>query len=73
MFKKALGFLVGAALGVFGLMTSAHAAIDASVSTAFAAVETDAIALSAIVVPIVVSVLGLMLVIKLIKKFGNKI
>lgn len=51
----------------------ANAAIDASVATAFDAVKADAVSLSAIVVPIVVSVLGLMLVIKLIKKFGNKI
>jgi len=52
---------------------SAHAAIDASVGTAFTALEADATALSAIVIPIVVSVLGLFIVIKLIKKFGGKI
>jgi catabolite regulation protein CreA len=53
--------------------TAAHAAIDASVSTAFEAVKTDAVALAAIVTPIVVAILGLALVIKLIKRFGNKI
>jgi hypothetical protein len=57
-----------------GLATSvAHAAIDASVSTAFDAVKADAVSLSAIVTPIVVAILGLALVIKLIKRFGNKI
>lgn len=58
---------------IFIASVNANAAIDASVSAALTAVETDAKALSAIVVPIVVSVLGLSLVIKLIKRFGNKI
>lgn len=52
---------------------NASAALDASIATAFTAVQTDATALSAIVVPIVVSILGLVIVIKLIKRFGNKL
>lgn len=52
---------------------NASAALDASISTAFNAVQSDAMALSAIVVPIVVSILGLIIVIKLIKRFGNKL
>lgn len=58
------------------LMTAvaiAQAEVPAAVGTAFAAVETDAKSLFATVVPYVVSVLGLMIVIKLIKRFGNKI
>jgi len=55
------------------LVGAAHAALDASIATTFAAVQTDATALSAIVVPIVVAILGLTLVIKLVKRFGNKI
>jgi hypothetical protein len=62
--------LAGAALVAAG---NASAAIDASVSTAFTAVQADATSLSAIVIPIVVAVLGLFITIKLIKKFGNKI
>jgi len=69
--KKALGFAV--VLTSLLAATAAHAAIDASVGTALTAVETDAKALSAIVIPIVVSVMGLGIVIKLIKRFGNKV
>ena len=68
--KKAV--VVGAGL-LAGLVGSANAAIDASVGTAFTALQADAVSLSAIVVPIVVAVLGLMIVIKLIKRFGSKI
>lgn len=56
-----------------GAVTQAHAAIDASVGTAFTAVKSDAVELSGIVIPIVVSILGLVITIKLIKRFGNKI
>jgi len=51
----------------------AMAAIDASVGTAFTAIQTDATALMAIVVPIIVAILGMVIVIKLIKRFGNKL
>jgi len=61
-------------LSMLGLVaTSAHAEIPAVVGTALAAVQTDATALQAIVIPIVVAVLGLSLVITLIKRFGSKI
>lgn len=59
-----------------GLMTAvaaAHAEIPAAVGTAFAGIKTDADSLFAMVIPYVVGVLGLMVVIKLIKRFGNKI
>lgn len=51
----------------------AHAAIDASVGTAFTALQADATELAGIVTPIVVAVMGLAIVIKLIKRFGNKL
>lgn len=73
MFKKVTAVFMTFMLGLFGLMSSAHAALDASVSAGFLAVQSDAEALSAIVVPIVVTLLGLSIVIKLIKRFGNKI
>ena len=66
--------VVGAvAAGALLAMSNANAAIDASVGTAFAALQADATALSVIVVPIVVAILGLVIVIKLIKRFGSKI
>lgn len=73
MLKKVLAFLVASLGLMFGMMGAAHAALDASIGTAFTAVQADATALSAIVVPIVVSILGLVIVIKLIKRFGSKI
>lgn len=60
-------------VSTLGFMASAHAALDESVTTAFDAVKADAVSLSGIVVPIVVSVLGLVITIKLIKRFGSKI
>lgn len=68
---KARVAIVAASLAV--LSTSAFAAVDAAVGTALAAVQADAVALAGIVTPIVIAVLGLMLGIKLIKRFGNKI
>ncbi len=71
--KKVSMFLVSALGLMLGMLSSAHAAIDAAVGTAFTALQADATSLSAIVVPIVVAVLGLVITIKLIKRFGNKI
>lgn len=71
--KQFAAFLFSVFALFAGLMKSANAALDASIGTAFTAVQTDAVALSALIIPIVVSVLGLMLTIKLIKKFGNKV
>lgn len=64
-----------AAFVAFGVAAAgaASAAIDGSVATALTSVQSDATALSGIVVPIVVAVMGLGIVIKLIKRFGNKI
>lgn len=73
MLKKYISSFGAVALSLLLLVGQAHAALDASIATAFDAVETDAIALSALVVPIVVSILGLTLVIKLIKRFGRNI
>lgn len=68
--KKIAGVVAFVSAVVAG---SASAAIDGSVATAMTAVQSDAQSLSAIVVPIVVAVMGLGIVIKLIKRFGNKI
>jgi len=58
---------------MLGVAASAHAAIDSSVGTALTAIQGDAADLSAMVVPVVVSIMGLGIVIKLIKRFGNKV
>lgn len=73
MLQKSRAMLFAFLAMMLGLMTSAHAAIDESVTTAFDTVKADAVSLSGIVVPIVVSVLGLVITIKLIKRFGSKI
>lgn len=70
MFKK----LAAGALAL--LATSSAYAVDVLhtvVKPAFDALLADALVLSGIVMPIVVGILGLVLVIKLIKRFGNKI
>lgn len=71
--KNAVLAFGAAGAALVASMGSASAAIDGSVSTALTAVQADATSLSAIVVPIVVAVMGLGIVIKLIKRFGNKI
>jgi len=71
--QRAVAAVAVAAALMGGLVSNANAALDSSVSTAFTAVQTDAVALSAIVVPIVVAILGLVITIKLIKRFGSKI
>lgn len=71
---KSLKTLLLSAFAMLGLIaSSAHAEIPAVVGTTLEAVKTDATALQALVIPIVVSVLGLTLVITLIKRFGSKI
>lgn len=65
-----LGLVLSVSL-MFG--NAVHAAVPAGVDTAFTAVGADAATVAGYAVPIVLSVLGLTLVIKLIKRFGNKI
>lgn len=48
-------------------------AITTALTTAFASVVTDATALSALVMVPIVGILGVSLVIKLVKRFGNKV
>jgi len=71
--RKAIAAKTVVMAALIAASVSAHAEIPAAVGTAFAAIETDAEALFAMVVPYVVAVLGLMIVLRLIKKFGNKI
>lgn len=70
---KKVSALLLSGLSLFAVSFPSFAAIDASVGTSFAALQADAVSLAAIVTPIVVAILGLVIVIKLIKRFGSKI
>ena len=62
------------ALGMFGSSAMAlDSAISTALTTAFASAVTDATSLSALVVVPIVGILALTIVIKLVKRFGNKI
>lgn len=63
--------VVAATLLTAGSM--AHAALPASVGTSLTAVQTDATSIFDLVFPVVASIFGLVVVIKLFKRFGNKI
>lgn len=69
-FKLQLAAVIGLAVGAVG---AANAAVDPSVATAFNQIQTDATSLAGTVTPIVVAVLGLVIGIKLVKRFGSKI
>jgi len=69
MLKK-IGLMIA---GFAGLMGSAFAAVPTEVGTALAAVETDALALVALVWPYVLSVFGAVLLFKIFKRVASKI
>jgi hypothetical protein len=77
MFKTLIKKMSAITLLAFALMAgfvgTASATIDPSVATAFTGIQTDATSLSGIVTPIVVAILGLLIVMKLIKRFGSKL
>lgn len=64
---------IAAGLTVAASIQQAHAALDASIGTGITAVVTDATSVSALVLPAVVTIMGLGIVIKLVKRFGNKL
>jgi len=73
--KKSKLALVG---GVTGAVAAAPAfALDSGVSTAlttaFASMVTDATALQALVIVPIIGILTLTVIVKLIKRFGNKV
>jgi hypothetical protein len=73
MFKKMSAMLFMVFASLVGFVGTASATIDPSVATAFTGIQTDATSLSGIVTPIVVAILGLLIVMKLIKRFGSKL
>jgi len=66
--------LIATLLASVGLMSlNAYAALPASVATTVTGIQTDMEDLFDIVFPVVAIALGLVVVIKLFKRFGNKI
>jgi len=59
-------------IGFLALCTQAHAALPAAVDTTLSVIQSDAESLFAKVFPVVGVILGLMIVLKLFKRFANK-
>lgn len=57
-------------LAVSGL---ANAALDASIATGLTGIQADAVAILALVFPVVIAVFGLTMAPKLVKRFGRMI
>jgi len=67
---------VTAAAGVaalFGQVNDAAAALPASVATTVTAIQADGQSIFDLIFPVVGAFLGLVIVIKLFKRFGNKV
>lgn len=69
-FKTAFAALMALFLS---LSISAHAALPAVVGTSLTAIETDGKDIFDLVFPVVAAMLGLAIVIKLFKRFTNKV
>jgi hypothetical protein len=74
MFKKmsaVVGAVVGAVIGAS--VGSAQAALDPSIATGLTSIQTDATSLAGLVWPVLFTILGFLIMMKLAKRFGNKI
>jgi len=71
MLKKAIVLFVGLFVAAFGL--SANAALDPSIATGITGLVTDATSLNGLIVPAMFAIFGMVLMIKLVKRFGNKL
>ncbi len=71
--EKFLGFKQAAGAALLGAAVSVQAAVPAGVDTAFSELLTDAGTVAGYAVPVVMGILALSVVIKLIKRFGNKV
>lgn len=72
MFKKLLSVVAGALVGLLGLVSSAHAALDASIATGLTSVQTDFTALLALVYPIMISITAGIVIFGLARMFIHK-
>ena len=71
--SKKLNVILAIATGLAMLAGEASAALPASVGTTVTAIQTDGQAVFDLVFPVVGVFLGLALIIKLFKRFGNKV
>ncbi len=70
---KAYHYFLAVLTSLFLSFGTAHAALPAGLDTALTALQADAVALAALVGPVIIAVLALAIVFKLVKRFGNKI
>jgi len=71
---KSLKLFALSVLSSFMMMVgAAHAELPASVATTITAIQTDGTSLFDLVFPVVAAFLGLSIVIKLFKRFANKV
>lgn len=70
MLKKLSAVLLSVSLMVAG---AAHAVLPAAVGTTVTQIETDANDIFALVFPVVGAILALTIIIKLFKRFSNKV
>lgn len=71
--KKAAAKIGAAVVLASSLVMTAHAELPASVQATVTQIQSDGEALFDIVFPVVATFLGLSIVIKLFKRFGNKV
>lgn len=71
--KRSVAAVAGGAVVMVGLIDEAAAALPAAVATTVTAIEADGQAIFDLIFPVVGAFLGLVIVIKLFKRFGNKV
>ena len=72
--NRITAMLSGLSLAMFaGLASAQEATLPASVSSGFDNISSQGSALFDLAVPVVMGILGSMIIIKLIKRFGNKV
>lgn len=73
MLKKALAYVIAATLTMIALTQPARAELPTSVGTTFTEIGANIQAIFDLAFPLVALGLGLVIVIKLFKRFGNKV
>jgi len=71
MSKRTSALFTG--LGLTLAASSSFAAVDAAVGTALTGLQTDGLAIAALVMPVVIALMAAGIGIKLVKRFGNKV
>ncbi len=71
--KKLLVKLAGGSAVLMAGIASAHAALPEVIATEFAKVQADGLSLADLVWPVLMTIFGALLLMKLGKRFGNKI